>query len=120
MGLAGELVGEFERGVNLSQPPGADEDELLDDGDVLSLKSSGPAASALLAFNPREQEMAIEGEAGEPAESSKPPCPVYAGLLEVVERASGRLQLPWGRVKKGAACGRLDERFLSDHSPAAP
>ncbi|ROI69445.1 Adipocyte enhancer-binding protein 1 [Anabarilius grahami] len=68
----------------------------------------------------REQEMAIEEEAGEPAETSKPPCPAYVELLDVIEHASGRLQLPWKRVKKGAARGRLDKRFLSGHNTAAP
>ncbi|ROL46701.1 hypothetical protein DPX16_12594 [Anabarilius grahami] len=98
----------------------ADEGELLDKDDVLSLTSSDPAASAHLAASPREQEMAFEEEAGEPAETSKPPCPAYVELLEVMERASGRLQLPWEHVKRGVACGRLDERFLSGHNKAAP
>ncbi|ROL48816.1 Multiple epidermal growth factor-like domains protein 10 [Anabarilius grahami] len=52
------------------------------------------SASAFLALSPREQEMAVEEEEGEPSETSKPPCPVYAELLEVMEHASGRLQLP--------------------------
>ncbi|ROJ25263.1 Spondin-1 [Anabarilius grahami] len=38
---------------------------------------------------------------------------VYAELLVFLGHASGRLRLPRGRVKKGAAHGRLDERFLS-------
>ncbi|XP_048037438.1 DLA class I histocompatibility antigen, A9/A9 alpha chain-like [Megalobrama amblycephala] len=50
-------------------------DESLDDDDILSLTSSDPAVSALLAASPREQEMAVEEEGGEPAGSSKPPCP---------------------------------------------
>ncbi|ROL49763.1 Mapk-regulated corepressor-interacting protein 1 [Anabarilius grahami] len=41
----------------------ADEGEVLDDDDVLSLTLSDPAASALLTASPREQEMAIEEEA---------------------------------------------------------
>ncbi|ROL42417.1 hypothetical protein DPX16_8107 [Anabarilius grahami] len=40
---------------------------------------------------------------------------VYAELLVFVGRASGTLRLPRGRVKKGAAHVRLDERFLSVH-----
>ncbi|ROI65360.1 hypothetical protein DPX16_0342 [Anabarilius grahami] len=82
--------------------------------------SSDPAASVLLAASPREQEMAVGELAGEPVDSSKPPCPAYAELLEVMERASGRLQLPWERVKRGTARGWLDERFLAGHDPAAP
>ncbi|ROL50207.1 hypothetical protein DPX16_22309 [Anabarilius grahami] len=39
----------------------------------------------------------------------------YAELLVFVGHASGRLRLPRGRVKKGAARRRLDERFLSVH-----
>ncbi|ROJ25309.1 hypothetical protein DPX16_20122 [Anabarilius grahami] len=115
-----ELAEELERGVNLSQPTAADEGELLNDDDVLSLTSSDPAASALLAASPREQEMAFEEEASEPAETSEHPCPVYAELLEVMEHASGRLQLPWDRVRKEVTRGRLDERFLSGHNKAAP
>ncbi|ROI15307.1 hypothetical protein DPX16_12859 [Anabarilius grahami] len=95
-----ELAEEFEKGINLSQAEAADEDELLDDDDILSLTSSDPEASALLAASPREQEMAEEEEAGEPAAPSRPPCLAYAELLEVMERASGRLQLPWERVRK--------------------
>ncbi|ROL48464.1 Retrotransposon-derived protein PEG10 [Anabarilius grahami] len=98
----------------------ADEDVLLNDDDVLSLTSSDPGASALLAAGPREQEMAVEEEADEPAAPSRPPCPAYAELLEVMDRASGRLQLPWGRVWKETARGRLDERFLSGHNPITP
>ncbi|ROK87097.1 hypothetical protein DPX16_10237 [Anabarilius grahami] len=98
----------------------ADKDELLDDDDVLSLMSSDPGASALLAASPREQEMALEEEAGEPAAPSRPPCPAYAELLEIMERASGRLQLPWERVRKTTGHGRLDEWFLSDHNPITP
>ncbi|ROI69465.1 hypothetical protein DPX16_14405 [Anabarilius grahami] len=97
----------------------ADKGEVLED-DVLSLTSSDPAASALLALSPREQEVADEEEEGEPSETSKPPCPAYVELLEVMEHASGRLQQPWDRVKKGTARERLDERFLSVHNPAAP
>ncbi|ROL45329.1 Cytosolic 5'-nucleotidase 3A [Anabarilius grahami] len=81
--------------ISSNPPPGADKDELLDDDDVHFLTSSRPAASALLAA-------------------------VYAELLEFVGRTSGRLQLPWGHIKKGAARGRFDERFLSVHSSAAP
>ncbi|ROK82361.1 hypothetical protein DPX16_4016 [Anabarilius grahami] len=106
--------------ISLPKSPFSDKGELLDDDDVLSLTSSDPAASALLAASPREQEMVFEEEAGEPAETSKPPCPAYAELLEVMERASGRLQLPWERVKKGVARRRLEERFLSGHNKAAP
>ncbi|ROL49487.1 hypothetical protein DPX16_15813 [Anabarilius grahami] len=63
----------------------------------------------------------VEEEGAEAASfSSKPPCPAYVELLEVVERAAGRLQLPWERVRKEPVRGRLDERFLSDHNPVIP
>ncbi|ROL53410.1 hypothetical protein DPX16_7010 [Anabarilius grahami] len=58
-----KLAAEFERGVTVSQPPAAGGDELLDGNDVLSLTSSDPGASVLLAVSPREQEMAVEEEA---------------------------------------------------------
>ncbi|ROI46622.1 hypothetical protein DPX16_7740 [Anabarilius grahami] len=114
---------EFSRGVTVSQPQAAaGGDELLDGDDVLSLTSSDPGASALLAESPREQERAMEEEEGAEAASvsSKPPCPAYVELLEVMERAAGRLQLPWERVGKEPVRGRLDERFLSDHNPVTP
>ncbi|XP_048039521.1 uncharacterized protein LOC125264325 [Megalobrama amblycephala] len=118
-----ELAAKFERGVTVSQPQAAaGGDELLDDDDAISLTSSDPGASALLAESPREQEMVLEkGEVTEVASfSSKPPCPAYVELLEVVEHAAGRLQLPWQRVRKEPVRGRLDERFLSDHNPIIP
>ncbi|ROJ30555.1 hypothetical protein DPX16_1534 [Anabarilius grahami] len=63
---------------------------------------------------------AAEEEASEAASFSRPPCPAYAELLEVMERAAGRLQLPWQREREETARGRLDERFLSGHNPVTP
>ena len=40
--------------------------------------------------------------------------------MEVMERAAARLDLPWQRVREEAARGRLDERFLSGHTPSVP
>ncbi|ROJ73026.1 hypothetical protein DPX16_1210 [Anabarilius grahami] len=111
------------RAVTVSQPQAADGgDELLDDDDVLSLTSSDPGASALLAESPQGQDMAMVEEEGAEAASfsSKPPCPAYVELLEVVERAAGRLQLPSECVRKEPVRGRLDEQFLSDHNPVIP
>ncbi|KAI2645895.1 Zinc metalloprotease ZmpB [Labeo rohita] len=93
-----------------------DESELLDDDDVISLTSSDPAASALLGFTQEEQELLDEEMQSEPFQSS---CPAYEELLEVMERAMARLDLPWKRMKKATPRGRLDERFLSDHNPPA-
>ncbi|ROL45341.1 hypothetical protein DPX16_3673 [Anabarilius grahami] len=98
----------------------AGEDAILNDDDVLSVTLSDPGASVLLAASPREQAMAVEEEAGETASFSRPPCSAYTELLEVMERAAGRLQLPWERVRRETARDRLDERFLSDHNPVTP
>ncbi len=49
-----------------------------------------------------------EAEA-EPAQSS---CPVYDELLEVMERATARLYLPWKRAKM-APRGKKKKDFLS-------
>ncbi len=70
---------------------------MLDDDDAISLTSSDPAASALLGYAQEEQEMS-EGEEvdTEPVQSS---CPAYDELLEVMERATARLDLPWKRAK---------------------
>ncbi|ROI93618.1 hypothetical protein DPX16_3288 [Anabarilius grahami] len=116
-----ELAADFERGVTVSQPQAAaGEDAILNDDNVLSVTSSDPGASVLLAASPREQAMAVEEGAGETASFSRPPCSAYTELLEVMERAASRLQLPWERVKRETAHGRLDERFLSDHNPVTP
>ncbi|ROL44499.1 hypothetical protein DPX16_0387 [Anabarilius grahami] len=98
----------------------ADEDAILDDDDGVSQTSSDPGTSVLLAASPQEQVMAVEEEASEVASFSRPPCPAYAELLEVMERAAGRLQLPWQREREETARGRLDERFLSGHNPVTP
>ncbi|ROJ30483.1 hypothetical protein DPX16_1049 [Anabarilius grahami] len=97
------------------------EDALLaDDDDVLSLTSSDPGASVLLAQSPREKEMAEAGEASELAAPARPPSAAFSELLEVMERASSRLQLPWERVRREPARSRLDDRFLSTHNPVTP
>ncbi len=95
----------------------ANESELLDCDDVISLTSSDPAASALLGYAQEEQGM-FEGEEveTEPFQSS---CPAYEELLEVMERATARLDLPWERTKMVAPRGRLDERYLSGHNHPA-
>ncbi|MGL5882283.1 MAG: hypothetical protein ACRCY0_03465, partial [Synechococcus elongatus] len=95
---------------------------LLDDDDTISLMSLDPGASALLAPSPQEQVLAMDEEEVAEAASfpSKPPGPAYVELLEVVERAAGRLQLPWECVRREPVRGRLDEWFLSDHNPIIP
>ncbi len=61
------------------------------------MTSFDPAASALLGYAQEEQEMSKGEEAeAEPAQSS---CPAYDELLEVMERATARLYLPWKRSK---------------------
>ncbi len=79
----------------ISRSSAADESKLLEE-DVLSLTSSDPAGSALLAHG---QEWADEG--GEHiSELSQPVCPAYVELLEVMEHATARLDLQW-RHEKG-------------------
>ncbi len=113
-GSQAELADELERGLSFSRSSAANEGELLDD-DAISLTSSDPAAGALLGYAQEEQEMSEGEEAeAEPAQSS---CPAYDELLEVMERATARLDLPWKRAKMVAPRGRLDERYLSGHSP---
>ncbi len=60
-----------------------------------------------------------EGEAVE-TESSHSSCSAYDELLEVMERATARLDLTWKRAKMVAPRGHLDERYLSGHNPPAP
>ncbi len=60
------------------------------------MASFDPAASALLGYAQEEQAMS-EGEEAE-AEPAQYSCPAYE-LLEVMERATARLYLPWKRAK---------------------
>ncbi|KAK2911433.1 hypothetical protein Q8A67_003566 [Cirrhinus molitorella] len=115
-GSQADLADEFKKGLSLSRSSVRDESELLED-DVVSLTSSDPGASALLGSTQEEQEMS-EGEEAE-AEPSQTSCPAYEELLEVMDRATVRLDLPWKRARKVAPRGRLDERYLSDHKPPA-
>ncbi len=55
----------------------------------------------------------------EETESSQISCPAYEELLEVMERATARLDLPWERTKMAVPRGRLDERYLSGHKHPA-
>ncbi len=89
-GSQADLADELERGLSFSRSSAANEGELLDD-DAISLTSSDPAASALLGYAQEEQEMS-EGEKVE-TEPSQSSCPAYDELLEVMERATARLDL---------------------------
>jgi hypothetical protein len=88
----------LEMDVILSDDAAADEGKLqVDDESFFEKKEEkkgklSPAASAL----PDKHEMADEGRDNRiDPESSQPPCPMYAELVGVMERAAGRLQLPW-------------------------
>ncbi len=105
-GSQAELADELERGLSLR-----------DDDDAISLTSSDPVAGALLGYAQEEQEMS-EGDEAE-AEPDQSSCPAYDELLEVMERATARLDLPWKRAKMVAPRGRLDECYLSGHNRPA-
>ncbi len=92
-----DLADELERELSLSRASAENEGELLDCDDVISLTSSDPVASALLGYAQEEQEM-FEGEEVE-TEPSQSSCPAYEELLEVMECATARLDLPWERTK---------------------
>lgn len=47
---------------------------------------------------------------------SQPAGPAFGELLDVMARATTRLDLAWRRKKREVNPGRLDERFLSGHS----
>lgn len=78
-----ELADKFEKYMNVSYSAVAGKSELPDD-DVLSLTSSDSAASE-----------AVEME--DVSERSQPACPSYDKLLDVMSRATERLDLPWKR-----------------------
>ncbi len=112
-----DLADEFEWELSLSHESAKYESEPLDYDDVISLTSSDPAASALLGCAQEEQEMS-ESEDVE-TELSQDSCPAYVELLDVMERAAARLDLPWERTKMAAPRGRLDEQFLPGHKTPA-
>ncbi len=116
-GSQADLADELERGLSFSRSSAANEGELLDDDDAISLTSSDPVARALLGYAQEEQEMS-DGEEVE-TELVQSSCPAYDELLEVMECATARLDLPWKRAKMVAPQGRLDERYLSGHSRPA-
>ncbi len=116
-GSQADLADELERELSLSHESARNEGEPLDYGDAISLTSSDPAASALLGYAQKEQYMS-EGEEAE-TELSQTSCPAYEELLEVMERTTARLHLPWERTKMAVPPGRLDERYLSGHKPPA-
>ncbi len=97
-----DLADELERGLFFLRSVAANQSELLDYDDAISLTSSDPAASALLGSAQDEQEMS-EGEEVE-TEPSHSSCPAYDKLLEVMERATARLDLPW-KQQDGDATG---------------
>ncbi len=63
-GSQADLADELERELSLSHESAGNEGEPLDYGDAISLTSSDPAASALLGYAQKEQEMS-EGEEAE-------------------------------------------------------
>ncbi len=91
-GSQADLADEFERELSLSRESAKNESEPLDYDDVISLTSSDPAASALLGCTQEEQEMS-ESEDVE-TELSQDSCPAYEELLDVMECATARLDLP--------------------------
>ncbi len=115
-GSQADLADEFERELSLSHESAKNESEPLDYDDVISLTSSDPAASALLGYAQEEQEMS-ESEDVETELSQD--LPAYEELLDVMECATARLDLPWERTKMAAPRGRLDERFLPGHKTSA-
>ncbi len=98
-----DLADELQRELPFLRASAENEGELLDCDDAISLTSSDPAASALLGYAQEEQEM-FEGEEFE-TEPSQSSCPAYEELLEVMERATARLDLPWERTKMAAPRG---------------
>ncbi len=112
-----DLADELERELSLSHESAGNEGGPLDHDDAISLTSSDPAASALLGYTQQEQEMAEGDEVDN--ELSQISCPAYEELLEVMECATVRLDLPWEWSKMAAPRGRLDERYLSVHKRPA-
>ncbi len=99
-GSQADLADELERGLSFSCSSATNEGERLDDDDAISLTSSDPAAGALLGYAQEEQEMS-EGDEAE-AEPDQSSCPAYDELLEVMECATARLDLPWKRAMMAA------------------
>lgn len=77
-----ELKDKFERNMSISHSSAANESKLPDCDDVLSLTSSDPASSMLLASSHDEQDKA--DEINDASECSQPTCPAYDELLDVM------------------------------------
>ncbi len=110
------LADELERGLSFLRSSATNEGERLDDDDddAISLTSSDPAAGALLGYAQEEQEMS-EGDEAE-AEPDQSSCPAYDELLEVMECATARLDLPWKRAMMAALRSKKKKKknvFLS-------
>ncbi len=112
-----DLADELERELSLSHESARNEGEPLDHDDAITRTSSDPAASALLGYAQEEKEMA-EGEEVE-TKLSQISCPAYEEPLEVMERTTVRLDLPWEQTKMAAPRGCLDERYLSGLPPSS-
>ncbi|KTG37334.1 hypothetical protein cypCar_00029775 [Cyprinus carpio] len=54
--------------------------------------------------------MSEDGEEAEPSQSS---CPAYVELLEFMDHATAKLDLPWKRTSKVTPQGCLNECYLS-------
>ncbi len=111
-----DLADELERELPFSRASAESEGGLLDCDDAISLISSDPAAGALLGYAQEGKDVEGKDVKTEPFQSS---CPAYEELLEVMECATARLDLPWERTKMVASRGHLDERYLSGHNPSA-
>ncbi len=86
-----DLPDDLEREPSLSHESAGNEGEPLNYDDAISLTSSDPAASALLGYAQKEQDMS-EGEEAE-TKLSQTSCPAYEELLEFMECTTARLHL---------------------------
>ncbi len=110
-GSQADLADELERELSLSHESAGNEGEPLDYGDAISLTSSDPAASALLGYAQKEQEMS-EGE-----EENKDWT--LSNLLPCIRRAVGSYGTRHGEASLAVGVNQ-DERdaSMSDTSPA--
>ncbi len=102
-GSQADLADELERELSLSHESAGNEGEPLDYGDAISLTPSDPAASALLVYAQKEQEMS-EGEEAE-TELSQTSCPAVRRAVGGYGTHHGEASLAVGANQDGSAAG---------------
>ncbi len=117
-GSQAELADELERGLSFLRSSAANEGELLDDDDAISLTSSSIQRLVLCLVMPRKSREILRGEEAE-AEPRSILLPCVWRVTGGYGTRHGELDLPWKRAKMVARGVVSMSVYLSGHSPPA-